>query len=56
MADQDELGSGQIERHPDRPIIHFGSPTGSNYHKPAEPRPNPANQTPMYRLTKAPHV
>ena len=44
MADQDELGTGQIERHPDRPIIHFGSPT--------EPRPNPANQTPMYRLTR----
>lgn len=56
MSDADELGTGQIERHPDRPIIHFGSPTGSSYHSPPEPRPNPANQTPMYRGSTAPNV
>jgi len=26
-----ELGTGQVESHEDRPIIHFGSPVGSRY-------------------------
>ena len=52
MSDQDELGTGQIQRDPSKPIIHFGSPPGSTYHQPTEPRTNPANQQSMYRLTK----
>ena len=53
MSDHDELGSGQIERHPDRPIIHFGSPSGSQYHD-TDTRTadqHPATNIPMYRLT-----
>lgn len=26
-----ELGSGEIERNLDRPIVHFGSPVGTKY-------------------------
>jgi hypothetical protein len=36
------LGSGQVESDPDRPIIHFGSPQGSDYPLPTPPEPEPA--------------
>lgn len=52
MSDRDdELGTGDIERHPNRPLIHFGSPAGSRYH---DDKPSAKPQLPpMYRLTGA---
>lgn len=30
-AEHPELGSGEIEHDPDRTIVHFGSPAGTDY-------------------------
>lgn len=27
--------SGEVEYHPDRPIIHFGSPRGATFYRPS---------------------
>lgn len=30
-AEHPELGSGEVEHHPDRVIVHSGSPEGTDY-------------------------
>lgn len=50
-----ELGTGQVQS-TDRPIIHFGSPEGSDYLPPApEPEPPVNEPQPQPKPEKPPH-
>lgn len=39
----------EVEYHPERTFIHFGSPEGTNYWKPPAEEPKPIRYIPRFR-------